>query len=271
MELFNSFTFDNLNSLDYGVYITGSAVWNAPERVLEMISIPGRNGALALDQGRYENIEVTYPAGIFCDSMEDFAEKIRAFRNVLCSRYAYVKITDTYNPDEYRVGLYRSGLEVDAVHYNSAAEFDITFECKPQRFLKSGDEAIPLHEGVDVLTNEALEAITNEAGVPIEVNAMIASFTNPTDYPSRPLIVVPGPGYVQFGDQQIVVSGDGSLPVYIDCDIMEAYTVDETGKKTNANNIVSFSGNDFPVFPPGENTFSASVENVELYPRWWIL
>ena len=140
MAIFNTLTFDEENSLDYGVYITGEAVYNAPKRVVEMIDIPGKDGQLALDQGRFENIEVSYPAGCFSDNMEDFAKKVATFRNMLLSRYSYKRIEDDYNTDEFRLGLYRSGLEVDAVRYNTAGEFDIVFDCKPQRFLKSGEE-----------------------------------------------------------------------------------------------------------------------------------
>ena len=86
MAVFNSFTFDGESSLKHGVYITGEAVYNAPERAVEMISIPGRNGAIALDQGRFENIEVTYQAGSFGSSQGEFATIMRAFRNVLASR-----------------------------------------------------------------------------------------------------------------------------------------------------------------------------------------
>ena len=59
--LFKGFTFDGIDSKKYGVYITGEAVYNAPERDVEVISIPGRNGAYLLDNGRFSNITVTYP------------------------------------------------------------------------------------------------------------------------------------------------------------------------------------------------------------------
>lgn len=142
MAVFNSLTFDGENSLDYGVYITGEAVYNAPERAVEMISIPGRNGAIALDQGRFENIEVTYPAGTFGDDQPEFASKIRAFRNALASRFNYVKLTDSYHPDEYRLGLYKSGLTTTPVQRSKAGEFPIVFNCKPQRFLTSGETEV---------------------------------------------------------------------------------------------------------------------------------
>lgn len=155
MAVFNTFTFDGENSLDYGVYITGEAVYNAPERAVEMVSIPGKNGALALDQGRFENIEVTYPAGTFGVEQAEFAGRMRAMRNMLASRYNYVRLTDSYHPDEYRLGLYKSGLEATPVAMSSAGEFDITFNCKPQRFLTSGEEPVDTSElGGEVTTDK---------------------------------------------------------------------------------------------------------------------
>lgn len=160
MAVFNSFTFDDKNSLDYGVYITGE-VYNAPARVVEMISIPGRDGDIALDQGRFENIEVTYHAGAFGASESGFAAKMRAFRNMLASRFNYVKLINTYHPDEYRLALYKSGLDVSSF-MSISGEFDIVFECKPHRYLKSGDTEVEIGKWIDYET-ETGESVTIEA------------------------------------------------------------------------------------------------------------
>lgn len=141
--IFKALTFDGVSSRDYGVYITGEAVFNAPERDVEMITIPNRNGAFALDNGRFENITVSYPAGIFADTETDFAQAISDFRNILCSKRGYCRLEDEYNPDEYRMAIYKSGLEVSPAQLK-AGEFEIIFECKPQRWLKSGDETTEL-------------------------------------------------------------------------------------------------------------------------------
>ena len=151
---FKSFTFDGTNSRSYGVYITGEGVFNAPERNVEMIDIPGRNGAYALDKGNFNNIEVTYPAGIFADSETDFATAVSDLRNLLCSKVGYVRLEDDYNPNEYRLAIYKSGLEVSH-DMLIAGEFDITFECKPQRFLTSGETAVSVASG-GTLTNPTL-------------------------------------------------------------------------------------------------------------------
>ena len=49
----HSIIFGGVDSADYGIYISGEGVFNAPRRDVEMAAIPGRNGDLALDHGRY--------------------------------------------------------------------------------------------------------------------------------------------------------------------------------------------------------------------------
>lgn len=176
--IFKALTFNGESSRNYGVYITGSAVYNAPNRDVEMITIPGRNGSFPLDHGRFENIEVTYPAGVFADNEADFADAISDFRNMLCSAKGYCRLEDEYNPDEYRMAIYKSGLEVEPAQLK-AGEFDITFECKPQRYLKSGE-------------------------TPVTVG-LSTSLTNPTRFESSPEIRVKGYGTVAFNGYQIVI------------------------------------------------------------------
>jgi len=248
MAVFNSFTFDGQNSLDSGIYITGEAVFNAPERVVEMISVPGRNGALAIDQGRFENIEVTYPAGCFASNMSDYADKVSQFRNILASRYTYKRLTDTYHPDEFRLGLYKSGLEVDSVKYNTAGEFDITFDCKPQRWLVSG---------------ETSQTFTGSGTI-----------TNPTLFPSRPLLAVTGSGILTLGSQTmtIIARASSSSVIYIDCETQESWEV-VSSAKVSRNDYIQNAGESFPVLSAGSNTvgLGSGITRVVITPRWWRL
>ena len=177
--IFHKLVFGSVDSSDYGIYITGEAVYNAPNRAVSMVTVPGRNGALALDQGRWENIEVTYPAGCFADSEGDFRDAISAFRNAVVSQIGYQRLTDTYNPNEYRMGVYLSGLDVKPTNINKAGEFDITFNCKPQRWLTNGETEITVDSGDTV--------------------------TNPTQYGSSPLLAIEGYGSIDIGGQIITV------------------------------------------------------------------
>lgn len=248
MAVFNSFTFDGQNSLNSGIFITGEAVFNAPERVVEMVTVPGRNGAIAIDQGRFENIEVTYPAGCFASALSDYASKVSQFRNLLASRYTYKRLVDTYHPDEYRLALYKSGLEVESVQYNTAGEFDITFDCKPQRFLVSG---------------ETTQTFTQSG-----------SITNPTLFDAKPLLAVTGSGTLTIGAQTmtILARSSSSSVIYIDCETQESWEV-VSDAKVSRNDYVQNAGESFPVLSAGANTVTlgSGITRVVITPRWWRL
>ena len=270
MAIFRGLTFDGVNSLNYGIYLTGEAVYNAPERAVEMISIPGKNGAIALDQGRFENVEVTYLAGCFAANQADFAQKISAFRNALASRYTYKRLSDDYNTDEYRVGLYKSGLKVDAASYHRAAEFEITFDCKPQRFLTSGESPYTFVTSWQGLTDENSVQLQNENGVDIEGGITVSmNLVNPTLFEAKPLIKATGPGTIGIGSQTITIADiSQSTEIYIDCDTMEIYTL-AGSIASGASSHVSFNTNDFPKIPKGTSGVSYTTQGLEIIPRWW--
>lgn len=185
---YKGFIFDGVDSRDYGIYITDGSVFGAPERDVEMIEIPGRNGAFALDKGRFNNIEVTYSVGLYFDNETDFATAVNSLRNELCSRKGYCRLEDDVNPDEYRMAVYKSGLEIDTNLRSS--DFKIVFDCKPQRFLKSGETAVTVTSG--------------------------GTLTNPTLFEAKPLIEAEGYGNIFINDGKLTVynipMGTISLP-----------------------------------------------------------
>lgn len=182
--IFNSLTFGGVNSADYGIYISGEAVFNAPKRVVNMADVPGRNGQIAIDQGHWENITVEYPAGFFGSNQADFRNALSDFRNAIVSQIGYQRLSDTYHPDEYRMALYVEGLDVEPAVYNTAGEFTLKFNCKPQRWLTSGETAVTVADG-DTLTN-------------------------PTQYDAGPLLAVEGYGTIGFNGYEVEIA-DGEI------------------------------------------------------------
>lgn len=163
--IFKSLTFGGINSLDYGIYITGEAVYNAPERSVTSIEIEGRNGDLLIDNGRFLNIEIKYPAGCFAETQEDFKQKIESFRNAIISQISYQRLTDDYNPDEYRFAVYKSGLDVSVAVLHQGGEFDLTFDCKPQRFLTAGETEKNIPDWSDVHSDSgSIVTVDNSGG-----------------------------------------------------------------------------------------------------------
>ena len=113
MGLLNKVIFDDVDSSDYGVFISGDGAYNAPARRGEMVTIPGRNGTLFMEEDAFENITVTYPAFIGEDNESAFSDKLRNYRSALSSKKTYCKITDTYHPDEFRLGVFHSGVDTE--------------------------------------------------------------------------------------------------------------------------------------------------------------
>lgn len=179
MAVFNSLTIGGINSLDYGIYITGEGVYDAPNRAVEMVEIHGRNGALILDKGHFENVEIKYPCGSFGEGNKTFEQRITEFKNAVLSLRGYQRLTDTYAADVYRLASCANGFEVAPVQGGKAGEFDLVFNCKPQRFLTSG---------------ETLVTVANNGTV-----------TNPTAFDSQPVIEIEGYGTLNVGDYEIEI------------------------------------------------------------------
>lgn len=231
----NYFTFGGIDSRDFGTYISGSGVFNSPEREFNTVEVPGRNGAVILSASRFPNLELTYPAFIY----SNFKTNLANLRSALQSVQTYQKLIDTYNPDEFRLAVYASDFSVSPIKSLRAGEFELTFSCKPQRFLTIGETEIEVEDGDTV--------------------------TNPTLFDSLPKITVTGYGTLYIGSQRITIS-DVFPSVVIDSELGDCYY-----GINNANGVVAFADNDFPVLHPGANgiTFDNTITAVEIVPRWW--
>ena len=275
MGLLNHLTYDGVDSSSFGVFISGDGVFDAPARRGEMISIPGRNGSLFMDEGVFENIEVEYPAFIGTGYEALFRNKLGDLRSWLSSRGNYKRLTDTYHPDEFRLGVFREGFETDPEHMTRAGEFTMKFDCKPQRFLVVGEEPVYF-----------------------EANGTII---NPTLFASSPIIRVRGNGTVAIGENgkyRFIVSNNPGT-ITIDTEIMEAYQpagvvypwTDENGEQldqelgiglelmdgtvypTNMLMHIEFVNSLMPKIDPGEVPIrmSSTITGLEIIPRWWRL
>lgn len=135
----NQLIYGGINTADYGIGISGGGTYSAPQRDVKRYEVPGRNGDLIVDNGRYKNVTVTYPAFL----AREFVNRIDDFRSALMAKTGYQRIEDTYHPDEYRMGMIAKNFDPETVGaYNNSGTFDLSFYCKPQRFLKSGDQAM---------------------------------------------------------------------------------------------------------------------------------
>ena len=234
----STLTFNGTDLADFGVHISGEGTYNAPSRSVEEQIVPGRNGTLIIDSGRWENIIVTYPAYI----TEDFASNMAALRDFLLSVRGYARLEDTYHPIEFRLANFSDGITVDTSgRYNAQGRFDLSFNCKPQRFLKSGEIAIELTED--------------------------GAVNNQTLFEAKPLIRIYGEGTVGIGSVDVTFDGSTEY-VDLDCEIQDAYY-----GPSNMNSSITLSPNRFPTLPAGSTgiVLGSGITQVDITPRWFEL
>ena len=233
----NYFILDGVDSRDFGVYISGQGTFRAAGRDYNIIPVPGRNGDLVGPERRFENGKLVYPAFIY----SNFSTNIKNFRNFLLSLFGYHDLIDSYHPDEIRKVLFEGPFDPNVTTKNDAGSFNIEFNCKPQRFLLSGNVVITL----------------NASG----------SVTNPTRFDSKPLLRVYGTGVLGIGSQSVTITQADEY-TDLDCEMMDAYK-----GAVSKNAFVRLSDYNFPVLKPGRTNFSlgSGITQVEITPRWWIL
>lgn len=234
--MINFIVFNGQKLKDYGVFISGEAVFDAPKRDTTSVKVPGRNGELTLDNGRYENITIKYPAFI----VRSFKERISELRNFVLSQSGYQRLEDTYHPDEFRLAKWESDFSVKPDEALLAGEFDLKFNCYPQRFLKSGENAIEITSATTIINEQMTTAL--------------------------PLIRAYGTGTFTINGVTVQITSASSY-TDIDCDLQECFK-DTLSINCNGNVVLTT----FPELQPGENTISMSgITKLEITPRWWRL
>lgn len=226
--------YDGKDSRDFGVLVGSINTHNAPERVVESVSIPGRNGTLTIDGGRFENIMISYKAMI----LNDFVDKFDEFKAFLLSHIGYTRLEDSFSPAYYRLAKVHDAFEPSVILFDAAGKFDIPFDCDPRRFLKSGEKFTTF----------------NDDGV----------IHNPTYFDAKPLLRVVGVGIVAINEKEIEITENESY-VYIDLESLNAYH-----ESTNMNNKVSIE--DGISLKAGDNTININgVTEIQVTPRWWTI
>ena len=207
-----------------------------PNRVVETISVMGRNGDLVLDTGAYNNVEQIYSIyfNAKSTSFQTEAHKVAMWLN---GSRGYCRLTDTYDPTVYRMALMSSYTEYkNFLNYMGRA--DVIFNCKPQRFLLTGETETTLTSGTTVTNNYM---------------------------PCYPIFTVRGNGTLTVAGNSIVISNNSNQNMTIDCETQNAYT-----GTTNRNADIVVSG-EFPFLASGNNTVTFSNTSCKMIPRWWTL
>lgn len=234
--VYQYFMFAGKSSEDFETRISGSGTFISPAREVESFQVPGKNGDLHIDSGRYSNITITYPAYI----THDFEQNYNALKAFLLSHTGYEELADTYHREHFRLARAMGNITPQMTTLNREGSFELSFDCDPRLFLKKGKETRELTASAVII--------------------------NPTRFRAKPLMRVYGTGTVTIGNTAVTINS-ASVYTDIDCELEEAYK-----GSTNCNGNITLASGKFPALEPGNNNiYLSGVSKVELTPRWWTL
>ncbi len=233
-----TFYLDGLDAQSVGIHLQAPVTFSEAVPIVEIETIQGRNGDLVYYTGSYENRSGSAPC--FC-LQRDVEKALRSAGRFLMLKNGYRRLETSDDPDHFWMARVENSPGIEQ-RLRTLAPFDIGFDCKPQRFLKSGENLI-------ILTSSGYR-IFNHYG-----------------QDALPLIKVSGQGAgsLTIGDYVVDIKVlDGVL--YLDSDTQNAYN-DKGNQNSNINAPI------FPVLHDGENiiAFDGGIERVEIIPRWWEL
>lgn len=233
----NTFSFAGVNSGTMHLLCSHGGTYNAPERDVTALAVPGRNGDLVVDNGRWRNVMVAYP----CYVQRGFAGSVPQIRAWLAGDGNYHRLEDDAHPGEYRMARLAGELGFAPRYLGHQAEVTVTFDCKPQRWLTAG---------------EAWTALDPSGSI---------TLTNPTGFDALPIIevVAPSGGTLTVGTTVIDLPVGYSGTMFLDFQRLVAYCA-----ASPLNHLIT----DFPALGAGDTIITASgITSGRIQPRWWRL
>lgn len=232
-----TFYLDGIDARSAGIQLQAPIEFSEAVPVVKAQTIPGRNGDLIWETGSYENRSGS--ASCFC-LQKDVEKAVSSAGRFLMGKKGYRRLETSDDPDHYWLARVENSPQI-AMRLRMLAPFEIGFDCKPQRFVKSGENLV-------LFTSSG--SIFNQYGqIALPVIALTGN----------------GSGTLTIGDCVVEVKAlDGTL--YLDSDTQNAYN-------DNGNQNMNINAPTFPTLPDGETqiAFSGGIERIEIVPRWWEL
>lgn len=225
------------SSDEFGLIVEAYPVRPVPRRKVTKVSVPGRSGDIVFPEDAFENVSQPYTCYISAER-QGLPLMATPIVNWLCAP-GYHRLEDSYNPGIYRMAQYTGGVDIENI-LNMFGRATITFDCAPQRWLKSG---------------EIIKRLTQSGAV----------LFNPTGQKALPLISVhgSGAGALTVGGETLNLTDCNG--VVLDFSTENAYRGSEN---MNATVTGKYAG-----LGDGESAISwtGGITAIDIKPRWWSL
>lgn len=230
---------------------------NRAERKIDVFEVPGRSGSVVKVHDAWNNIEKQYEIYSGDGTRNSVQRPFSSIGEWLNSAEGYARLEDTYEPDIFRLAYTTGAFEAENA-FTRHGRATLTFNCRPERFLKSGEKEI--------------EVVTNTTAT--------KTLRNPTAYKSKPLLAISSSdgsiGNIVINNDWIFMEQmPGTDTVYIDCETCDAYYYDTEDEEWLSYNyyVRLITGAPFPVLKPGDNTIRTTTNTftVKITPRWFVI
>lgn len=240
MEKFPFLMFKEHSSLEFALLISEKGSYKSASRDVSFTSVPGRNGDLITDNGRYNNVPVPYKLTLLNNTEREFVELTHQIKGWLLAEQGYFRLWDSYDKKYFRFASYNDEIDIEQ-ELRDVGTLALTFNCKPFKYSFEGQNTITFTEAGTLYNAEFFASapylkIIGSGTITLTINNNSFTFTDVDEY------------------------------IEVDSEQMNAYK----GIEPQNNKM---SGIDFPIFEPGNNTISwvGNVEKIDVVPRWCCL
>ena len=144
-----TFYLDGIDAKSAGIRLQAPIVFSEAVPISEAQTIPGRNGDLIWETGSYENRSGS--ASCFC-LQKDVEKAVSSAGRFLMGKKGYRRLETSDDPDHYWLARVDNSPQI-AMRLRTLAPFEIGFDCKPQRFLKSGGNKVVFTENGSIFNH----------------------------------------------------------------------------------------------------------------------
>lgn len=237
------------------IAVLGQDAYTTTARRYSLETIPGSYAPALSDDGGFQEVKVTYHCGISLEDLEDITvdgieEELNTFLSNMIRQKGWQKLVDSFHEHYFRLAVLAEAPRIEPIRNAvggpyTHANFDLTFTCKPQRFLEGSDEFVAVESG----------------------NTVAPAIEEPAIMVARPKLMTSGSGTITIGSQEIDIHSDvPSGTIIIDCEAMDAYRQSD-GK--NLNKYVTMPIQTVELDGFYETTVTYTTPDLYIAPMWW--
>ena len=256
-----------------GLLIEGKQIHGLPRRDIERITVPGRNGDVLIDHGSYRNFSVSYRCAVTNYDALPALHRLLTVGALIGHSSANADTTEGSATEPHRrwwrgyqllrdgwanwerLAVHSSQISMDEIIANRVLRFNVSFDCKPQRYFnraavvsRTGAGALAIDRPVGAVSAVPRIEIFGSGTVNLNLDGQTIQLTGLTLPPQT--------------------SGEFRWPsVTIDSEVMVAFRTNAQGIRTNIDI------QQWPQFWRERHNASVTgtVSRVNIWPRWWAI